>query len=46
MKEIFMAATIELIQMERIVDLVNKINNSNPELKETKDGIKYFLIKT
>ena len=46
MKTIYMGATIELIEREQVLDIIGRINNSDPELKQTKDGVKYFLIKT
>ena len=44
MKTIYMGVTIDLINQQQLQDQIDYINASNPELRETKDGIKYLVI--
>ena len=39
-----MGVTIDLIQQQQLQDLIDYLNASNPELRETKSGEKYLVI--
>ena len=44
MKAIYMAVTIDLIEREQLRNHIDYINASAPEIKETKDGVRYLVI--